>query len=292
MRGAAASAARAAPTRPLRGSWRGSWRGRRIGGGVSRTKGIAVRDGVRLALTTFTVLPLPPGRVDRRAARLAMAYAPLVGALLGLVLGGVALGLRTLHAPGLVLGAVTVGLGAVLTRGLHLDGLADTVDGLGSYRGREQALEIMKSPEVGPFGVTALVLTLLTQAGAVAALATRGPVPVLAGLAVALAAGRLAVTWACRRGVPAARPGGMGALVAGTVGGPEAVTGSLAVGAVALLAVSGRPWQGPLAVAVGLAAGRLVQKHAVARLGGVTGDVLGALVEVAQTVTLLGLVLA
>jgi adenosylcobinamide-GDP ribazoletransferase len=251
-----------------------------------------VLDGLRLALTTFTVAPLPVGRVDRRAARLAMAYAPLVGAVLGLVLGAVALGLRTLHASGLVLGAVTVALGAGLTRGLHLDGLADTVDGLGSYAGRERALEIMKSPDVGPFGVTALVLTLLTQAGAVPALAARPAPALLAGMASALATGRLAVTWACRRGVPAARPGGMGALVAGTVAVPEAIAGSLAVGAVAVAAVPGRLWQGPLAVAVGLAAGWLVQKHAVARLGGITGDVLGALVEVAQTLTLLGLVLA
>jgi adenosylcobinamide-GDP ribazoletransferase len=259
-----------------------------MGRGASRTKGIAVLDGLRLALTTFTVAPVRSGPVDRRAARVAMAYAPLVGALLGLVLGGVALGLRTLHAPGLVLGAVTVGLGAVLTRGLHLDGLADTVDGLGAYAGRERALEIMKSPEVGPFGVVALVLTLLTQAGAVAALASRAP---WVGLAAALATGRLAVTWACRRGVPAARPGGMGALVAGTVGWPELVVGSAGAAAVSLAAVPGRPWQGPLAVALGLGAAWLVRKHAVARLGGVTGDVLGALVEVTQTVTLLGLVL-
>jgi adenosylcobinamide-GDP ribazoletransferase len=251
-----------------------------------------VLDGLRLAFTTFTVVPLPAGRVDRRAARVAMAYAPLVGALLGLVLGGVALGLRTLHAPGLVLGAVTVGLGAVLTRGLHLDGLADTVDGLGSYAGRDRALEIMKSPEVGPFGVIALVLTLLTQAGAVAALAARPAPALLSGMASALATGRLAVTWACRRGVPAARPGGMGALVAGTAGWPELVIGSAGTAAASLAAVPGRLWQGPLAVAVGLGAGWLVQRHAEARLGGITGDVLGALVEVAQTVTLLGLVLA
>src|SRR6266571_2877735 len=180
-----------------------------------------MRDGLRLALTTFTIVPLRGGRVDRAAARVAMALGPLVGVLLGLVLGGVALGLRALHAPGIVPGGVVVAVGALLTRGLHLDGLADTVDGLGSYAGRDRALEIMRSPDVGPLGVVALVLTVLIQAGGVAAGAVRGPVAAAAGLAAAL----------------------------------------------------------------------LLLAHARRRLGGITGDVLGALVEVGQTVTLVGLVL-
>src|SRR5256885_3655734 len=171
----------------------------------------------------FTIVPLRPGRVDRATARVAMALGPLVGALLGLALGGAALGLRALHAPGLVLGGVVVGLGGLLTRGLHLGGLADTVDGLGSYAGRDRALEIMRRPDVGPFGVVALVLTLLIQAGAVAALA-RPVVPLVA----ALATGRLAAMAACRRGVPAARPDGLGALVAGTVRVPELAVAVLA----------------------------------------------------------------
>jgi adenosylcobinamide-GDP ribazoletransferase len=242
-----------------------------------------VRDGLRLALTTFTIVPLRTGRVDRPTARVAMALGPLVGGLLGLALGGAALGLRALDAPGLVVGGVVVGLGALLTRGLHLDGLADTVDGLGSYAGRDRALEIMRRPDVGPFGVVALVLTLLIQAGAVAALA-RPVVPLVA----ALATGRLAAMAACRRGVPAARPDGLGALVAGTVRVPEL---AVAVLAVAALGVAAAGWRGPVAVLAGLGAALLLLWHARRRLGGITGDVLGALVEVAQTVTLVALVL-
>jgi adenosylcobinamide-GDP ribazoletransferase len=179
----------------------------------------------------------------------------------------------------------------VLTRGLHLDGLADTVDGLGSYAGREGALEIMRRPDVGPFGVVALVLTLVIQAGAVAAVAGRPVTAVLAGLATALATGRLAVMAACLRGVPAARPDGLGALVAGTVRLPGLVLVTLAVAAAALAAVPGRPWHGPVAVVVGLAVALLVRWHVRRRLGGITGDVLGALVEIGQTVTLVALVL-
>ena len=111
---------------------------------------------------------------------------------------------------------------------------------------------------------------------------------VVAGLVVAMATGRLAATVACLRGIPAARPDGLGALVAGTVRWPEVVAGALGVAAVSLLA---GPVRGPVSVAAGLAAALLVLVQARRRLGGITGDVLGALVEVAQTVTLIGLVL-
>jgi adenosylcobinamide-GDP ribazoletransferase len=249
--------------------------------------------GLRLALTTFTVLPVSAraGAPDRGAAGVAMSAAPLVGALLGLVEGGAAVGLRALHAPALVLGAVVVALDALLTRGLHLDGLADTVDGLGSYAGRERALQIMKSPEVGPFGVAALALTLLLRSAAIGALAGRPWYALVCAVVAAAGTGRLAVTWACRRGVPAARPDGLGALVAGTVGWAAPVVGAAAVAAVAVPGVPGRPWQGPLAVLLALGAATVVTRHAVRRLGGITGDVLGALVETSATVALLVLVL-
>ncbi|SCL37799.1 cobalamin-5'-phosphate synthase [Micromonospora rhizosphaerae] len=250
-----------------------------------------VADGVRLAVTTFTTLPVRAGRVDRDAASVAMALAPAVGALLGAVLAG-ALLLLTQIAPPLVAAAVTVGLAALLTRGLHLDGLADTVDALGSYRRGAAALEIMKKPDVGPFGVVALVLVLLLQAAALAELAGRSWPAVLAAVVAATAAGRLGVAVACRRGVPAARPEGLGALVAGTVGPVALVLGTAAVALLAVPAVPGRPWQGPVAVVAALAVAVVLLGHLVRRLGGVTGDVLGATVEIVTTLVYLGLVLS
>jgi adenosylcobinamide-GDP ribazoletransferase len=246
--------------------------------------------GLRLAVTTFTVLPVRPGRVDRPTAAVAMTLAPAVGLGLGALLGGVLLAVAAV-GPALVAGGLAVGVGALLTRGLHLDGLADTVDGLGSYRRGPDALAVMRKPDVGPFGVAALALVLLVQAAGYAALAGRPRPAALVSVAVAVAAGRLAVTWACRRGVPAARSEGLGALVAGTVSPPAALAATAAVAALAVPAVPGRPWQGPLAVAAGLAAGLLLLRHAVRRLGGVTGDVLGALVETTTTVVVVGLVL-
>ena len=237
--------------------------------------------GLRLALTTLTVLPVRAGRIDRATAAVAMAAAPLVGLLLGLTLALVLAALREAGAPGAVAGAVTVAAAVLLTRGLHLDGLADTVDALGSYRSGDAALDIMRKPDIGPFGVAAIALVLLIQAAAVT------PVAAVA----AWTAGRLAIPLACRRGVPAARPEGLGALVAGTVPAPVAAALAVAVAAGSVWAVPGRPWQGPAAVAVAVLAVLLLVRHAVRRFGGVTGDVLGAVTEVATTVTLVGLVL-
>ncbi|HEX5740421.1 MAG TPA: adenosylcobinamide-GDP ribazoletransferase [Pilimelia sp.] len=245
--------------------------------------------GWALACATFTVAPVRAARVDRGTAGVAMTVAPVVGALLGAVLGATLLvAARAWHAP-LVAGAVTAALGVLLTRGLHLDGLADTVDALGSYRRGAAGLAVMRQADIGPFGVAAVALVLLTQAAALAATAGRPAGAVLAGVAAVYAAGRLAATWACRRGVPAARPDGLGALVAGTVSRPAAALATLPVLAVAGAAVPGRWWQGPLAVLAALTATGLLRRHAVRRFGGITGDVLGAAVECAATLTLLGL---
>jgi adenosylcobinamide-GDP ribazoletransferase len=184
-----------------------------------------------------------------------------------------------LPAPALVTGGLTVAAAALLTRGLHLDGLADTVDALGSYRRGADALAIIKKPDIGAFGAGAIALTLLVQAGAVAAI---GPWAVVA----AYAAGRLAVPVACRRGVPAARPDGLGALVAGTVRLPVVAVAAAIVVAGAVWAAPGRPWQGPAAVVAALAAAVLLVRHCVRRFGGLTGDVIGAAVEVATTTAL------
>ncbi|HVM27883.1 MAG TPA: adenosylcobinamide-GDP ribazoletransferase [Mycobacteriales bacterium] len=245
-------------------------------------------DGLRLALTTLTVLPVRgPVEVDRRSARTAMLLAPLVGLALGAVAAGVAKGVQLAGAD-LLAAVLAVAALAVLTRGLHLDGLVDTVDGLASYRPRAQALEIMRSPEAGPLGVAALVLVLLAQVAAVHACldAGRGT----AALLLAGAGARLAVTVACTTGIPAASPSGLGAAVAGTVPRAATVTVGTAVlvvgAALGLVDEGAHPALGPLAVLGGLAAAAVLLRHAVRRLGGVTGDVLGALVETTTTVVL------
>lgn len=236
--------------------------------------------GLRLALTLFTVAPLRVERVDRGTARTAMAAAPLVGAFLGFVLACAAIGVRTLGGSPFLAAAVLVALGVTLTRGLHLDGLADTVDGLGSYQSSEKALEIMKKSDIGPFGVAAITLVLVLDTAAATTIVGR-PWPVtLSAVVIVLAAGRLGATVACRRGLPPARPDGLGALVAQTLPAPAVIALVLAVAAAAIPV---DPWRGPAAVLLAAGAAWWLTAHARRRLGGVTGDVIGAAIELATT---------
>ena len=118
-------------------------------------------DGLRFAFGTLTVIPVRVTRWDREAARGGMLCAPLAGLAVGAAAAGLGLVLLFLGAGAPLAAVATVAVPAVLTRGLHLDGLADTADGLGSGKPAEDALRIMKQSDVGPFGVLTLVLVLL-----------------------------------------------------------------------------------------------------------------------------------
>ena len=127
--------------------------------------------GLRLSITLLTAVPLPGGPADapgRRTAAAAMYWAPFVGLVLGAAAAGVLLACRAGHTGSLLAAALAVAALAALTRGLHLDGLADLADGLGSRRPADQALDIMKRSDIGPFGVVMLVLALLIQVSALA----------------------------------------------------------------------------------------------------------------------------
>jgi adenosylcobinamide-GDP ribazoletransferase len=240
--------------------------------------------GLRLAITLLTAVPLPGGTADapgRRTAGAALYWAPVVGLMLGAAAAGVLLACRAGHTGPLLAAVLAIAALAGLTRGLHLDGLADLADGLGSRRPAEQALEIMKRSDIGPFGVVTVVLALLVQVSALARADQTGRGP-LAVVAAAVAA-RLALMLACRRGVPAARPGGLGAQVAGTV---QPVLGA----ALVLAAIGGAVavgWIYAVAIAAGLAVSLAVTALAVRRLGGITGDVLGAIAETTMAICLL-----
>lgn len=257
---------------------------------MTRQRSVAV-DGVLLAIGTFTAVRVPPpSAVDRRRAGVAVALGPLVGACLGLAAAGVLqLADRVLgDAP--LAAALAVATLALLTRGLHLDGLADTADGLGVRSGRSRALAAMREPGVGAFGVATLTLVLVVQVSAIAVATRAGTGTGTAALVLAVVTGRLAVALACVHGVPAARADGLGAVFAGCL--PRGVALPLAVGVSGLAAVVGMAsGAGPLrpvtAVAVGLLVAALVLVRCLRRLGGVTGDVFGAVAEMATTGALL-----
>lgn len=236
--------------------------------------------GLRLALSWLTVLPARHAPVDRMVGAQAIGLAPVVGLLLGLLAAGVLAVLGLTHMPGLLAGLLTVGLLAALTRGMHLDGLADTADGLGCYGPPERALAVMRDGGVGPFGVVTLVVTLGAQATAFGALAGDR----WWAIVIAVTAGRAAFAMCCLRGIPAARPDGLGALVAGSQP-PVVPVAWLVVLLVTATAVDlDHLWLGPVAVLAAAAVTAGFVAHARRRLNGVTGDVLGAASEVATTV--------
>ncbi|MFK0291123.1 adenosylcobinamide-GDP ribazoletransferase [Streptomyces sp. NPDC090442] len=253
-------------------------------------------DALRFAFGTLTVLPVRVTRWDRAAARGGMLCAPVAGLVVGL--GAAALGgLVLLLGGGPLLAAVgSAVVPAVLTRGLHLDGLADTADGLGSGKPAEEALRIMKRSDIGPFGVITLLFALLAQVAALSGLYAAGWAAGAAGAVVAAVVARAALTLASRAGVPAARPEGLGAAVAGAVPVPFAAgcAALVALGCAALGAGVGAPsgaLHAGLAALAGLAAGELLLRHCRRRFGGVTGDVFGALAETAGLTALVLLTL-
>ncbi|MDL9948472.1 adenosylcobinamide-GDP ribazoletransferase [Gordonia sp. ABSL11-1] len=249
-------------------------------------------DGWRLAVGTLTALRVrPPGQVDAAVAHVAMLLAPIAALPLGIAVALSALAGHSLSWPGPVIGSVAVGVVALGTRCLHLDGLADTTDGLAASHDRTRALEVMKSGDIGPAGVVTLIVVMGLQVFAISELVDSTAGAVLAGLVVA--ASRVSLAICCLRSIPCARPTGLGAACAGTVGYTHAAVSLLMISGVLITATlpSGiSPWRAVSSVAFAVVVLALLLRHVIRRLSGITGDVLGASVEVTCTILLLTLI--
>jgi adenosylcobinamide-GDP ribazoletransferase len=245
-------------------------------------------DAWRLSVGTLTAIPVdPPRRVDRDTAGLAMVLAPVAVLPLGVLVALVLWSGRGLGLNPLIIGLLGVGALALSTRAFHLDGLADTADALTASYDRDRSLEVMKSGSAGPAGVAAIVLVLAIQAVAMAVLVTSGTGIALAGALVCFS--RVALTITCARGVPAARPDGLGDTTAHSVPRPVAVMSWLAAAVVSASIVSytGGPWwEMVVGFAVAAAVVSVLVRRAVNRLGGVTGDIHGAAIEITLAILL------
>ena len=248
---------------------------------VRRGPGHPPVNALRLSLGTLTALPVrAPARLDRRTAGRAMLLAPLVGLLLGLAATAVTL----LPTPPLVDGLLAVASLALLTRAMHLDGLADTADGLGSAQPPDQALQVMRRSDIGPFGVVTVVLCLGAQVASIATLVSTRRGWVL--LVVAAVLSRAVLPVLCHR-LPAARADGLGHLVAGSVGlVPLVGCVTLVLAACVALGSTYDVVVTCVGTVIALVVATAYALHCVRRLGGITGDVLGACVELTMTTAL------
>jgi len=206
----------------------------------------------------------------------ASVWYPLVGLVIGAVTWLAWKG-AILIFPAWVAGVLTLVVWVALTGGLHLDGLADCCDGLLASTSVERRLEIMKDPHVGAFGMIGLILVLMLKAAVLGSLTPASSPGILL-------AGTLARWCILPAGLlPLARPSGMGADFALGFRGPFIIWGAMIPLAIAtLLGV-----RGVLSALAGLGAAALVLWLAKSRVGGVTGDVFGMIVEIVETAVLI-----
>jgi adenosylcobinamide-GDP ribazoletransferase len=239
----------------------------------SRVKGLAV------AAAFLTRIPIPVEVSSDDELGGAVPWFPVVGAGIGAVVGAVAWVGLGVELPPLVAAGVAVAASLLLTGAFHEDGLADTFDGLGSGRSDSEAVEIMRDSRIGAFGAAALTVALLLQAATLAAIPQR---ELITMMTAAHAASRSLAVIAML--LPAGAHSGLGADYARTahpVGITIGAAGGLGIAAALLLADG---WIMLPAVATG-AAVALWARH---RIGGVTGDVLGAVQQVTMLTILVG----
>ncbi len=254
---------------------------------------------VRTAVCWMTVLPVgtgtdPDETPDRAVGGAVMAALPVVGVVVGAAAAAFAFGLSLTDLPTALIGVLVVVLTAALTRGMHLDGLADTADGLGCYGPPERVAEVMRSGTVGPFGVATLVLTLGVQAAASSGLVDESR---WYELAFAIALGRLGALLGTRRSISPAHPSGFGALVAGTQRASIPVWCLIAAVATVPIGLRDNGFdvaaaaQALVVVLAVVVFAWIFTRHCARRMGGLNGDVLGATIELGVALALVGLLI-
>jgi adenosylcobinamide-GDP ribazoletransferase len=241
---------------------------------------------IRLAVAFLTRLPVALGpEIAHHPVGAAVRAFPLIGLAIGIIGGAVYVAVDLLGMSPTVAALLAIGSMTIATGALHEDGLADSADGLGA-RTREQALAVMRDSHIGTFGVLALFFVLSLR---VVALSYAGSTVEAVLLLIAAASGSRAVLPALMYALPPARNDGLG----WAAGHPDRrrVVDAGALGALFVAAALWPIW-GLIAIAAGTAAACLVGWLARRRLGGQTGDVLGAAQQIAETAILLSYIAA
>ena len=234
-----------------------------------------ILDDIRSAMGLLTRLPLP-AMATPRGAQAAWAW-PVVGVVVGGLAAGVAWVMQAMGVPmGIVAGAVLVTL-VMSTGALHEDGLADTVDGFFGGWTREQRLEIMKDSHIGSYGTLALILSVGLRWQALA-MVCHTPLAIIA--VAALSRAPMAV-------MMSSLPNARGTGLAQSVGRPTQQMAGIATSVGIIVAVLTAGWSHMMGMVIVMSLATLAMAHtARARIGGQTGDVLGATQQVCEVVGL------
>lgn len=231
------------------------------------------------AIALHTRIPIRTHASKASELARSVPWFPVVGAGLGASIAAVYIGLSAL-LPGFLAAVMAAVAGALLTGALHEDGLADVADAFGAGGTKDRRLEILDDPRLGTYGVIAVASSFLLRAGAIAVLDITSAIALLpAAHALSRAGAIVLMIW-----LPLARPDGLGARYAAYLTGGRALCG-IAAGAV-ISAVAIGPWSGAAFVLAGLAI-LAMGFLARAKLGGVTGDVLGATQQIVELAILM-----
>jgi adenosylcobinamide-GDP ribazoletransferase len=230
------------------------------------------------ALSFLTAVPIPRGvGLGERDLRRAAVLFPVVGAAVGALIAAVAWGAAQVLPP-FAAGILGVASGVAATAGLHLDGLGDVADGIGASLGGSDPSDAMRDPRLGTFGVAAVVLDLLLKSSLLSALVVAGfPWEVVAACAISRVA-PIAMAWRMPY-----LGGGTGRWTDGIGGGATAA--ALVIGLTISIPCAGLATPAMVlpvavvAIVLGSWSGR--------RLGGATGDIFGATIELGETFALI-----
>ena len=233
-----------------------------------------------IALQFLTIIPVRiKDKFGEKELSRSMLFFPIVGLLLGLALAGIR-HVTSLILPPQATSAIVIMALSGLTGGLHLDGLADTADALFSSRNKKEKLRIMKKSDIGAMGASAIVLTLILKVALV------GSIPVAAAFKTLIlfpAAGRCGLLLPARIFKYAREEGGTGEAFVSNLSWPTVVPATIATGAIAAGLMQA---PGACALAAALIAAVSAGGVIALKIGGMTGDTLGAINEIGEIVFL------
>lgn len=235
-----------------------------------------VTDGILLAIQFLTRIPVKKViEYNNKNLRIAISAFPLIGLIIGLI-SGLLFRILVVYDDQVAAGVCILAM-VILSGGLHLDGLSDTLDGFLSGREKERTMEIMKDSRLGTFGALGLILVILLKFVFLSVLGIDGWI----GIPVAMAGGRLSAAWMIWR-FPPARKEGLGSMFKGSQPDRSIILTSLLF----LILIGSLGLPGMIALTAAVISGQLVGKWSMKKINGLTGDVYGAGIELSELVVL------